>query len=226
MRNPGFDGIDTIELTADPKPPGGTHEWTATSGASNVHILNYTSQTAIIKSVSPGLTTIQVKYTYGDEHAFASKNIAVQLPSRLLIPQGGDTGSLQDWLCDGMAGAPGLSYWGVRRQIQYQVAEANGTPITTLGMPVFETFVPVSNTCNDVPNTPDESSGTTLSNGYFNGIDRLALCSAHCLPADANGLPLGSCTLKVDQKWHANGYQVSNNRIEYACRSISVTPLQ
>lgn len=94
---------------------------------------------------------------------------------------------------------------GVRRDILYQVQEGDGTPISA-AMPISEQFTAVSNSCTDLPNTPTPSSGTTDSTGTFPSVDRLAMKSGLCLPADGNGIPQGSCTLVVQQRWLANGY--------------------
>jgi hypothetical protein len=218
MLNTGTQGPDSIQLTASPSPSGGTFVWSATSGGSSITILNSTSQTATIESRAAGNATIQVQYTLNGQTAAATANVKVQLPSRLGVVS--DSESVQDFLCGGV---PFLC--GVRRDILYQVEEADGTPVAA-AMPVTETFTAVSNSCSDVPNTPTPTSGTTDGTGTFPDFDRLALKSGFCLPADANGVPQGSCTLVVNQRWFANGYSAAFQKITYACRSITLVPLQ
>jgi hypothetical protein len=214
----GVQGPDSIQLTASPTPTGGSFAWTATSGGSYVNILNPTSQTAIIKGVAAGTAAIRVTYTYNNQSTSSSRTIRVQLPARLGVLS--DTSSMQDYLCGGTP-----YFCGVRRYIQYDVRESDGTVIA-VSMPVYETFNPISNTCYDVPNKPDESSGFTLADGKFPSVDQLGMKSSFCLPVDANGVPQGSCSLIVDQSWFANDFRVGFNRVQYACRSITLSPMQ
>src|SRR6202011_4808408 len=150
------------------------------SGGSTVTITNSNSQTSTVQSVAPGSATIKVAYTYNGASSSATQTIKVQLPAHLGITY--DSGSLQNFSC---GGAPFLC--GVQRFIGYQVQEADGTPVTA-AMPIFETFSPVSNTCSDLPSTPQPSSGTTDGNGNFPSTDHLAMRSLVCLPADSNGI--------------------------------------
>ena len=131
-----------------------------------------------------------------------------------------DTGSIQDWQCGGV-----LYMCGVRRDLLYQVQEGSGVAVKA-AMPIFETFTPVSNSCSDVPSVPVASSGTTASNGDFPSVDRLGLRSGLCLPANAQGVPQGNCSLTFDQTWFANGYSVSRKRWVFSCRSVVFSPLQ
>jgi hypothetical protein len=213
----GTTGPDSIQLTANPTPSGGTYTWTATSGGSNVTILNSTSQTSTIQSVAAGTATIQVTYTLNSQSASATQNIAIQLPWQLGVTS--DTGSTQNYSCGGV---PYMC--GVQRLIQYQVQDASSTAVAA-SMPIYETFGAVSNTCTDLPNTPTPSSGTTDGGGNFPSADQLAMKSLICLPADGSGVPQGSCDLVVDQSWYANGYRVRHQRIDYACRTITLAPL-
>ena len=145
-------------------------------------------------------------------------NFLVQVPGSLATVS--DTGTVQDFNCNA---AFGIAYNGDRRDILYNLRDQSGSPIQTAGIPVAESFTPISNDCA-VLDTPTPTSGVTDGLGNFPNVDRLALCSSRCLPANASGNPTGSCTLSIFQTWTANSVPVRRNQITYHCSSITVTP--
>jgi hypothetical protein len=207
--------VNTIQLQANPTPVGGTYSWTASAG---VTLTNSTSQTATVTSTAAGSSTITVTYSLNGRTASATTSVSVQKPSALRTVS--DAGATQTFDCTPL----GLPYNGVQRLILYRVLDQSGiVAIQFPNIPVVESFVPVSNTCN-IQNTPAPGNGFTLSDGNFSGPDQLAMCSPQCLPADANHNPLGSCTISYRQTWKANGYEVFNKLITDTCTSVTVGP--
>jgi hypothetical protein len=146
-------------------------------------------------------------------------NFLVQVPTSLDVVS--DTGSVQDVSCT----VSGSTYNGVRRDILYRVMDANVQPILTSGMSLTESFQAGTNSCTGTPNTPTPTvNAPSDSLGQFPNVDRLAICSVACLPANSSGNPTGSCTLSVTQTWTANGFTVRTNQIAYHCSSVAVTP--
>jgi hypothetical protein len=208
----GFQGSDSLTLTAAPNPGGGTYQWSVITGGTNVTLANDTLQNVIVKSVAVGAATIRVQYTVNGQTASGTKIVTVQKPSSL--------GVLSDDSSRPDCGV--LPYNGSRREILYQVLDEAGQLIPAAGIRVAETLNTTSNSCN-VAN-PSPTSGLTLQSGSFPSVDTLAMCSATCLPADSNRNPLGSCSIVVSQSWRANGFLVRNNLLAYQCSSIQVTP--
>jgi hypothetical protein len=210
MLKAGAQGSDSITVTATGNPTGGTYSWTAVSGGSNITILNATSQNAILQSVAVGTYTVEVTYTVNNQNGTATTVGRVQQPGSL----GVISNATPTFNC-GNTGLP--AYNTADRLIQYQVLDTSGSPIPAAGMDASETTLNViSNTCNVAGPNPTINS-PTLSDGYFQGPDSLQLCSAQCLPAGQNGVPLGSCTMKVAQTWGVNGYSVKSDTLTYTC---------
>jgi len=213
MLMPGTQGSDSTTLTATGNPSGGTYSWSIVSGEGNVTLLNATSQSAIIQSVAVGTYTAQVTYTVNNQQATATTVGKVQQPGSLLVISN-DTPTFN---C-GNTGLP--AYNTSDRLILYQVLDTSGppaAPIPVANMNATEsTLSVVSNDCN--VNGPNPTiDAPTLSNGYFFNPDTLQLCSAKCLPAGNGGVPLGSCTMQVNQTWSVNGYPVKSGTITYTC---------
>jgi hypothetical protein len=217
---PGTQGRDSMTLTANPNPPGGTYSWTIVSGASNVDLLNYTSQSAIVQSKAIGSFTVQVAYTYNNQTATAAAVGIVQQPGSLLVPSGGDTDFVYDFNC--RSTAPDYPpYTSGTRRITYRVLDTSGQSVPVAGMSAAESFSPVSNSCVHTA-YPSPTTGTTSSDGTF-GPDAIGhLCSISCLPADASDHPLGSCSLVVQQTWFVNGFSVQSKNLNLTCQSVTL----
>src|SRR5581483_3350123 len=142
--------VDSIQLTATPNPSGGTFSWTSAGGVS---ILNATSQTVTVRSVSAGSAPVSVTYTLNTQSASASKTISVQQPSALTTLS--DTGSTQNFDCTQL----GLPYNGVQRLILYRLLDQSGiVAIQVPNISLVESFVPVSNSC-EIQDTPTPGNG-------------------------------------------------------------------
>ncbi len=209
MLKPGYQGSDSISLTATGNPAGGSYSWSAISGQGNISILNATSQTAIIQSVAVGTYTVQVTYTLNGKQGTATAMGRVQQPSSLSVI----SNTTPTFDCANT----GLPHYNTKdRLIQYQVLDTSAAPITAAGMSASETLNVTNNTC--AVSGPNPTVGAlTFSNGYFPGPDTLQLCSPQCLPANGNGDPTGSCTMNVTQTWNVNGYAVKSDTITYTC---------
>lgn len=113
----------------------------------------------------------------------------------------------------------GVAYLTTDRQIQYQVLDTSSPagPIPVSGMDLTETLNGISNTCSgQYPNPTQHRQSVT--DGYFPAPgDTLQLCDPRCLPANANGGPTGSCTMKVAQTWYVNGFSVKSDTLQYTC---------
>jgi hypothetical protein len=219
MLKAGYQGSDSITLTATGNPAGGTYSWIAVSGQGNITILNSTSQSAIIQSVAVGTYTVQVTYTYNGKPGTAVAAGRVQQPGNLSVFS--DTGSTLNNNCRTFP-PDDPPYTGGQRQIVYDVLDTSSQLIPAAGMNAQESFTSVSNNCTDVSNVPQATQTSTLSNGNFAAPDILAMCSISCLPADSHDHPLGACQLKVNQTWSVNGYAVQTKQITYQCASVNL----
>ena len=204
-------GVNTVTYTAIGIPSGGNYSWT--SNNSNVTLSNTGSSTVTIQGVNAGLSDVQVSYTLNDEDDTADQTITVQKPTTLRA----STGS-QPFDCSQFG--PSLAYNTNNALITYTVLDQNQAPITGISIPVAEHFIPGSNTCAGVPDTPTETSGSTNTSGVF-GPDSLLLCSSSCLPA-VNSQPTGACSLNVSQTWTANGFSVQTKSVAYTCTGVTL----
>lgn len=210
MLQAGTQGTDSITVTATGTPSGGTYSWTAVSGASNITILNGTSQSATLQSVAVGTYTAQVTYTLNNQPATAVTAGRVQQPGSL----GVISNSTPQFNCANV----GVQYITTDRQIQYQVLDTSSpaVPIPVTGMDLTETLNGISNTCGGQYPTPTKGAKSG-SSGYFPLPDTLQMCSSVCLPANSNGGPSGICTMKVGQTWNVNGFPVKSDSLVYTC---------
>jgi hypothetical protein len=216
----GAQGSDSVTLTANVTPSGGTFDWTILSGSSNINLLNDTSQSSIVQSTAVGTFTVQVAYTYNGWTTTAVAVGKVQQPSSLSVPAGDDTGFVYNFNCRNTA--PDYPpYTAGTRSITYQVLDTATQPIPAAGMTASEAFSPVSDDCVHT-SYPSATTGTTSSNGTF-GPDVLGgLCSVSCLPADSSDHPLGSCSLVVGQTWSVNGFSVQTKTVTYSCQAVTL----
>jgi len=217
----GAQGSDSVTLTANPNPSGGTFQWTILSGASNITLLNDTSQSSIVQSTAVGTFTVQVAYTYNGWMSTAVAVGKVQQPASLSVPAGGDTGFVYDFNCRNTA--PDYPpYTSGTRRITYQVLDTGTQPIPAAGMSASESFSSGSNGCVHTDYPTAGRPVATASDGTF-GPDTLGhLCSISCLPADSSDHPLGSCSLAVQQTWSVNGFNVQTRNVTYTCQAVTL----
>jgi len=217
----GTTGRDNVTLTATGNPSGGTYQWSAVSGGSNVTLANATTANVIVKSVAVGTATIRVDYTLNGQSGSQVFPVLVQQPGALAVFA--DTGSFFGWSCRNVP--PDFPpYTGVERQITYTVMDTSSPSkaIPADGMHAVESFSPVSNGCQDVADVPNATDGLTLGTGNFPSADTFAMCSVSCLPADSNDHPMGSCSVKVNQTWKVNGFSVQTKQINYQCSTVTL----
>ena len=197
----------TIQLTATGNPTGGAYSWTASN--SDVTLTNASTATVTVAGSAAGTSAVTVTYTQNEMKGTATQSITVQKPTSLRSAP-----SSAPYSCTNVS--PALKYTTNEAQITYTVLDQNGNPIASAGIPVVESFSPISNSCAGVPNTPTATSGQTNADGVF-GPDDLYVCSSSCLPANGSGQPTGACSVKVSQTWRANGYSVQTKTITYTC---------
>jgi Bacterial Ig-like domain (group 2) len=211
MLKPGSQGSDNVTLTANANPTGGTYSWTAVSGQGNIRILNATSQSTIVQSVAVGTYTVQVTYTNNTKQGTAVTVGRVQQPGSLGVL------SNNTLIFDCKNVNVAWNYNTHNRSILYEVLDTSTPPavLPAANMKVQESLILGVNSCQ-VPQ-PNQTQGLTNPDGSFPSPDLLQMCSAICLPPDANGNPTGQCTTSLAQTWSANGYSVKSATITFSC---------
>lgn len=197
-------GVNTIQLTASGDPSGGTYSWSASNSAV-VTLTNASTATVTVQAQSVGSTYVNVTYTVNGQTGTSSQPVGVQQPASLSANP-----SAESIPCPG-------PYTSQKEVINYTVLDQKTDTIHFAGIPVVESFSPISNNCSDVPNTPTPSSWQTLDNGQLNAPDTLYMCSTSCMPANTNGQPQGSCTYKYTQSFTANGFPVQTKTVTMTC---------
>lgn len=195
--------VNSIQLTASGTPPGGTYSWSTSSSV--VSLINPTSATVTVQSQSVGNANVTVKYTVNNAPASAAQPVGVLQPTSLRpVP------NFATIVCP-------QNYKTQELLTTYTLLSQSTQALPVAGIPVVESFAPISNNCSGVANIPNASSWTTQSTGQLNADDGQAMCSPSCLPANSSGQPQGSCTYQFTQKFTANGYPVQSKTITMTC---------
>ena len=200
-------GVNTIQLTATGSPGGGTYSWSASNSAV-VTLTNASTATVTVQGASVGSSYVTVTYTVNGQPGTASQPVGVQQPTSLSASP-----TASSITCQADTG----NYSSQKDVIDYTVLDQGTNIIHFAGIPVVESFSPISNSCANVPSTPTPSSWETLGTGHLNEPDTLYMCSNSCMPANSSGQPQGSCTYKFTQTFTANGFPVQTKTITMTC---------
>lgn len=199
--------VNSIQLTASGTPTGGTYSWSTSSSV--VSLINPTSATVTVQSQSVGNANVSVKYTVNNTPVTNAQPVGVLLPNSL-----SGTSTTVSILCPQKYNTLELV---TEYSLRGQNSSGTSSVIPVQGIPVVESFAPISNNCSGVANVPSPSSWTTTSIGLLNAADGQAMCSPSCLPANSSGQPQGSCTYQFTQNFTANGYPVQTKTITMTC---------
>ncbi len=200
--------VDSITITATANPASGTWSWTTTSN--KVTLLNATSATVTVKSVTQsdakGDVPIKFTYTYnGTAYPFSSSiNCTVQKPT---------TYAWYATYYDRAFTGCGAGSAGWEKGISWQLTDHLGSPISR-AIPCWDTMD------NIVPNNcfvPAQGEGTppgpsTNNNGIW--AHNYSICSTACV----NG---GMCVQTGTQNYTVNGYSIALP-FTMSCNSITV----
>jgi Bacterial Ig-like domain (group 2) len=143
----------------------------------------------------------------------ANGTVTVQVPGGFSVIT--DTGNVA-YQCKYDNGSN--AYTGVTRTIYYQLLD-NGTPakpITINGIAMTESFSTITDGC-DLGGPPTAVNGPTSGGGKWG--DEFLLCTNFCNPNGTSYHP--SCTSTFSHQWKANGTQVLNRTVTFACQSIT-----
>jgi len=226
-------GVNTIQLTANGTPSGGTFSWSTTS--SKVSLSNTTSATVTVTSVSASTaqsdTPVKVTYTLNSQSGAATSYITVQKPTVLVI-LGPDTTTSEASCTTTVNGQPATGC-GVTRTFTYQVLDqiGGGEPIDSSGMQVWDSITigstnqlgisGVATTCTGAGKTNSGPCGpVTNSSGEFGENPGLSVCSTACYSSGTCIVPAKTTT--AAQTWYVNGFAVQTQQITYECNKVLV----
>jgi hypothetical protein len=229
LRNGGSaNGVNTVQLTANVAPSGGSFSWSTTSNS--ITLSNTTSATATVTSVaastSQGDTPVKVTYTYSGRAFPATSWITVQKPSVLII-NGPDT-TTSESTCNAGVGTG----CGVARTFTYQVLDqiGGGEPINSAGMQIWDSITTGSvnqlgltgyiTTCtNKSAGTNSGPCGVTTSSSGEWLENSLGVCSTFCY---SSGTCVSAGETTASQVWYVNGFALPAQQITYECNKVLV----
>ncbi len=207
----GTGAITSNAVTATGSPGGGTYSWTASN--SNITLSNTASATVTTTAASTGSSVLTVTYTVNGVSQSATGTINVFQPSSVAIVS--DSGVTATNTC--FSGTN--QYNGPARSVTYQIqANQGGTTVpVTADVSLSETFTVLSSPPPSCGSTPTATQGL-VSHQTF--TDNFNYCSTSCLPVQ-NSVPQGSCTLKLEHVWTANGFSIFDHTLTYTCTNIT-----